>query len=181
MSEESELVLGEIQKEFPSYRIKLKSDSRFMQVLDLLLLVVTFGMAHGFMSRYTSTVGNTTYVPSNWHELPSQSRAIILRHERVHLRQAREYGWLAYAILYLFAPIPFGSARCRASFEREAYEETMRATHEYFGEEHLRRSRDYIVAQFVGAAYGWMWPCRAAVERWFDQTADRIVSKESVS
>ena len=28
--------------------------------------------------------------------------------------------------------------------------------------------RDYIVSQFTGASYGWMWPFRGSLERWYD-------------
>jgi hypothetical protein len=29
--------------------------------------------------------------------------------------------------------------------------------------------RERIVRQFTGPSYGWMWPFRASVERWYDR------------
>jgi hypothetical protein len=29
--------------------------------------------------------------------------------------------------------------------------------------------RDYLVRQFVGPSYGWMWPFRRAVEAWYER------------
>jgi hypothetical protein len=64
----------------------------------------------------------------------------------------------------------------RARLEWEAYTETLRATYELRGEDALRspRLRDRIVSQFTGPAYLWMWPFRAAVERWYDDALAQI-------
>ena len=76
------------------------------------------------------------------------------------------------ALLYVLLPLPMGLAWFRAYFEKEAYAET-----------HPRRGRgvglattpaapstgEYVIAQFTGASYGWMWPFRAGLERWYDR------------
>ena len=39
-----------------------------------------------------------------------------------------------------------------------------------WGRSHVedRDYRDYIIGQFTGASYGWMWPFRGSLERWYD-------------
>ena len=66
----------------------------------------------------------------------------------------------------------------RAHIEWEAYRETLRATHELRGEGALRSPsmRRRIVEQFVGPAYGWMWPFRGQVERWYDEAVETIAA-----
>ena len=116
-------------------------------------------------------LGDTLYVPDSWDELGPDERAILLRHERVHLRQRRRYGTVGMALIYLLPIFPLGLAYGRARIEWEAYQETLRATLEHKGRTAVRDPllRDRIVARFTGPAYGWMWPfparCRALVRR----------------
>src|SRR5690606_30517173 len=95
---------------------------------------------------------------------------ILLRHERVHLRQRRRYGTIGMGLLYLLPFFPLGLAYGRARIEWEAYRETLRATAELAG---LARARDAalrerIITRFTGPDYGWMWPFRRTIERWYD-------------
>ena len=75
------------------------------------------------------------------------------------------------ALAYLLVPLPLGLAWCRARLEWEAYAEGLAVARELFGEAHVRDPglRAHVVGQFVGPAYGWMWPFRRTVERWYDQ------------
>ena len=93
-----------------------------------------------------------------------------LRHEAIHLRQFRTFTLPGMALLYLLFPLPMGLAWFRAYFEKEAYAETVRAAAEVWGPEFPRRAayRQYVIDQFTGASYGWMWPFRASLERWYD-------------
>ena len=45
------------------------------------------------------------------------------------------------------------------------------------GEDALRSKalRDRIVSQFTSPSYGWMWPFKKTVERWYDQAVDQLV------
>jgi len=72
--------------------------------------------------------------------------------------------------LYLVPFFPLGLAYGRARLEWEAYAETLRATAELAGLSAARAPalRDQIVGRFTGSAYGWMWPFRRTVERWYD-------------
>jgi hypothetical protein len=115
-------------------------------------------------------LGDTLYVPDSWDRLDADDRVILLRHERVHLRQRRRFGSVGMALLYLLPFFPLGLAYGRARLEWEAYCETLRATEERKGRAAARDPalRARIVARFTGPAYGWMWPFRRDVERWYD-------------
>jgi hypothetical protein len=166
-----EALLSEIRAEFPAFRIVPKAGNALSLAIDLGLRVITLGAQRHYMTRYHTVIGDTLYVPEAWQTMTDVARVILLRHERVHLRQRRRYGMLPFALLYLLPVFPLGLAWFRARFEWEAYRETLRATAEVRGlaaldDPLLRRE---IVRRFVSADYGWMWPFSRAIERWFDQ------------
>jgi hypothetical protein len=172
----SEQVLAEIQAEFPSFRLVPKAGSLLSRCLDVVLKVVTLGGQRSYLQQYHTVIGTTLYVPDSWSRASEVDRAIVLCHERVHLRQFRRYGWPLMTFLYLVPWLPLGLAYGRARLEWEAYAETLRATAEYRGvraalDPGLRRT---IVRRFVGGAYGFMWPFPRQVERWFDQVAAEL-------
>src|SRR3972149_9289554 len=114
-----------IRKEFPGFLIKKKTDSRMMRAIDLFLKIITFGQMKKFMSSFITTVGEVVYVPDNWDGKTEQNRMIVLRHERIHMRQAKRYTRPLFSFLYLFFPLPTVFAYFRMRLEREAYEESM--------------------------------------------------------
>ena len=168
--------LREILAEFPAFRIVPKLGSPLSLAIDAGLRVITLGAQRHYMTRYHTVIGDTLYVPEAWKSMTDVARVILLRHERVHLRQRRRYGMLPFALLYLLPIFPLGLAWFRARFEWEAYRETLRATADLRGlpaldDPLLRRE---IVRRFVSADYGWMWPFSRAVERWYDQALSEI-------
>ena len=172
-------IVAEIVDEFPRFSIVEKRQSKMMRLMSFALCFVTSGRTVEFMDSSVTTIGSTVYVPERWNDLPEGYRASTLRHERVHLRQWRKFGFLPFAFLYLLVPLPLGLAWFRAEFEKEAYEESMRADCEIYGVLALR-SREYrkgVIAAFTSSAYGWMWPFRGQVERWYDQTAQKILEE----
>lgn len=169
--------LAEIRAEFPRFRLVKKRGHAFSHAIDLALRIITFGAQREYLTRYHTVIGNTLYVPDTWETTPDLSKVITLRHERVHLRQRRRYGDIVMTFLYLVPFFPLGLAYGRARIEWEAYTETIRATAEYRGIEAARELRDYIAAQFTTGAYGWMWPFRTTIERWFDEALSRIASE----
>ncbi len=171
-------VLAEIRQEFPNFRIVAKAESRLSRALDLTLKIVTFGGQRRYLSEYHTVIGDTLYVPSAWGSSTEIERAIVLRHERVHLRQRRRLGLPLMSFLYLFWILPLGLAWGRARLEWEAYTETLRATAELAGLDAARAPalRQKIVARFTGAAYGWMWPFERQVQRWYDEALTEITS-----
>ena len=160
-----------IRHEFPAFRIVPKHGHWPSRAIDLALRVITFGGQRSYLTRYHTVIGNTLYVPPTWDLLGDLERVILLRHERVHLRQRRRYGALLMTFLYLFPFFPLGLAYGRARIEWEAYEETLRATAELLGWEaaHASGLRSHIVRRFTGPDYGWMWPFERSVQAWYDR------------
>lgn len=165
--------------EFPRFQILHKSDSGFMKLIARLLLIVTFGQQKTFMTSYVTTIGQKVYVPDGWNRWQDQAKLSVLRHERVHMRQARKYGMLAFSILYLLVPFPLFFAYYRAKFEWEAYEESMRAAAEYNGSRILddKKYKRSIFEHFTTGAYGWMWPFPAMLEKWYEESKQKILSE----
>jgi hypothetical protein len=170
MEEKYRELLAELRREFPSFRLVRKDASPLSRLLGHALYVCTLGAQKHYLDRYQTTLGQTVYVTPDWEDRPFAERYVTLRHERVHLRQFRRFSFPGMALLYLFLPLPMGVAWGRAMLEREAYEESLRAAAEVFGLAHVQAPafRDHILAQFTSGAYGWMWPFRQALNRWYD-------------
>jgi hypothetical protein len=165
-----QLLVGEITSEFPRFRILPKSESRLMSAIDQFLRAVTLGRQTRFLTEYHTVLGHTLYVAPSWKTMSARDKMVLLRHERVHLRQSRRLGSIAMAFIYLIPFFPLGLAYGRAKLEWEAYRETLRATLELMGPEAVSSEtlRLRIVSRFTGPDYGWMWPFRKSVEAWYD-------------
>jgi hypothetical protein len=166
-------LIDEIIREFPRFRIIRKDLAWTQRAIDRLLRLVTLGAQSSYLSSYHTTLGQRVYVTPDWEELPDECRYVTLRHEREHLRQFRRFTFVGMAVLYLLLPLPLGLAWCRARFEMQGYAETIRASAEVYGVAHVQRPvfREHVVRQFLSGAYGWMWPFRRSVERWYDRVA----------
>lgn len=167
---------AELRKEFPRLRIVNKSDDRLSRLIDRALRLITFGGQSSYMTKYVTTIGSTIYVPSDWSERREDERFATLRHEAVHLRQFRRYTPVGMSLIYLFPILPLGLAWGRARLEWEAYAETVRVVAEIHGRAavHDPGFRRYIVEQFTGPAYGWMWPFPKTVNRWLNEELGRV-------
>lgn len=173
-----EELLRDILEEFPDFQIVVKSESRLMVCIDKFLKIVTLGRMKTFMTGFTTTVGNTTYVSTNWNELSRTIRSIVLRHERIHLRQAKSYSRFFFSFLYIFVLPVFWTYRSK--FEREAYEETMRASVEAYGLDVLNDTmKSEIVGYLSSHQYFWMMRKKSA-ELWFDETKEKILLEKEV-
>lgn len=163
-------LMREIEAEFPTFRIVSKHNDLLSQIIDIALKFITLGQQRNYLTTYHTVLGYTLYVPESWESTPTLDRAILLRHERVHLRQRRRYGSCLMAFLYLVPFLPMGLAYGRARLEWEAYTETLRATAEWHGLDAARSPslRRHIIARFIGGDYGWMWPFPQQVGRWYD-------------
>lgn len=169
-------LLDEIRAEIPGFRVVRKDRSRFQRLIHHALVAVTFGAQRSYLTSYQTTIGRTVYVTCDWDELPAAQRYVTMRHERIHLRQFRRYTLFGMSILYLLVPLPLGLAWFRARFEWEAYVEGMRAAAEIHGSAHVESAtyRAHVVRQFTSGSYGWMWPFRTVVERWYDEALTRL-------
>ncbi len=163
-------LLAELTREFPRFRLREKRGDRLSRLLDLALRAVTLGRQRRYLTEYHTVLGSTLYLPDSWQRASARSRVILLRHERVHLRQRRRYGALGLAFLYLIPWFPVGLAYFRARLEWEAYRETLRATAELGGlaAAQAPELRAELVARFTGPDYAWMWPFPRTVNRWLD-------------
>ncbi len=174
-------ILAEISAEFPRFRLLRKRDSWLMAAIDWALRLLTFGKQSRFLTEYHTVIGYTLYVAPTWESLNESDRLALLRHERVHLRQRRRYGILGLAFIYLIPILPLGLAYGRARLEWEAYCETIRALFEMRGDSVLTDQllRNRIIGRFVGPDYGWMWPFRKSVEKWYDALLSALSSESS--
>lgn len=175
----SERFVADLRAEFPAFCIRPKRGDRLSRAIDRALRIVTFGGQCHYLTRYHTVIGDTLYVPETWTKLSDLDRVILLRHERVHLRQRRRYGGALMTFLYLVPFLPLGLAYGRARLEWEAYTETLRATAELRGREALQSAelREQIVRRFVGPDYGWMWPFRSVVEGWYDRVVRELLAE----
>jgi hypothetical protein len=172
----SDAFIGEMTREFPSFRIVKKRDSPLSRIIDVVLRILTLGAQREFMTRYHTVLFGTLYVPDAWETTPDVARLITLHHERVHLRQRRRYGDLVMTFLYLVPFFPLGLAYGRARIEWEAYAETIRVTARYRGLDSARavELRQRIIHQFTSGAYGWMWPFPKTIGRWYDAVLSEL-------
>ncbi len=170
-------LLDEIRAEFPRFRLIDKRDSLLQRSIARALVVLTLGGQRRYLESYVTTLGSRVYVPAGFMARAPDDRVITLRHERIHLRQFRRWTLPGMALLYLLLPLPLGLSWCRYRFERAAYEETLRAAFELGGAAVVCDAafRAHIVEQFTSGAYGWMWPFRSAVERWYDSVVAALV------
>jgi hypothetical protein len=170
--------LEELRREFPALRFVEKAGDPLSRTIDLALKVVTLGRQRHYLDRYTTVIGWTVYLPTDWARRSPERRYVTMRHEAVHLRQCRRYGFLRMAFLYLVPFFPIGLAWGRARLEWEAYAETLRAIAEVHGLAAARAPevREQLVLQFTSGAYGWMWPFRRQVERWIDEVLATLPS-----
>lgn len=172
----SERFAKELKEEFPAFCIRAKRGDGLSRAIDVALRLLTLGGQRHYLTKYHTVIGDTLYVPETWEQLSDLDRVILLRHERVHLRQRRRYGGALMAFLYLVPFLPLGLAYGRARLEWEAYTETLRATLELRGVEALKSSelRECIIQRFTGPDYGWMWPFRTTVEGWYDRVVSEL-------
>lgn len=170
------LFMAELVAEFPRFRVVRKQQSRFARLLDVALRIVTLNQMRTFMTHYHTVIGDTLYVPDGWVGMSEVDKVILLRHERVHLRQRYRLTFGGMAFVYLVPFLPLGLAYGRARLEWEAYTETLRATHELLGARAARSPalRAHILARFCNAEYGWMWPFRSQLNRWYDRALDEL-------
>ena len=173
-----EALLEEMRAEFPRLRLIDKAASPLQRAIGAALKVLTLGGQSSYLTRYVTTIGARIYLPSSWNERGADDRWVTMRHERVHLRQFRRFTLPVMALLYLFVPLPLGLAWCRYRFEREAYEETIRAAACAWGIERVRQPafRENLIDQFTSGAYGWMWPFPRALGRWYDGVVERLAA-----
>lgn len=166
--------MSELDAEFPRFRIRKKRESGLQKAIHWALYLITFGGQRVYLTRYHTVLWGTLWVPDAWDAMSDDDRYVLLRHERVHLRQRKRMGDLVMTFMYLVPFFPLGLAYGRARIEWEAYIETIRATAEVYGVQSAEALRDSITERFTGADYGWMWPFPRTIHRWFDEVMNDV-------
>jgi hypothetical protein len=169
-----ERILAELRTEFPRFRILKKRTSLLQRAIHVALVVITLGGQRVYLTHYHTVLFGSLWVPDAWDAMSDDDKYILLRHERIHLRQRARMGDLVMAFVYLVPFFPLFLAYGRARIEWEAYIETLRATAEVFGPDAAEALREHIKQRFVGPEYGWMWPFPATIDRWFDEAMANI-------
>lgn len=172
-------LLDELALEFPRFQIVRKRTSLLQRIIHVLLAVITLGGQRVYLTHYHTVLFGKLWVPDAWDGMSDDDKFILLRHERVHLRQRARWGDLLMAFLYLVPFFPLFLAYGRARIEWEAYVETLRATAEIRGIAAAEELREHIKRRFVGPEYGWMWPFPKAIDRWFDEAMADIRAEYS--
>lgn len=175
----SDAFIAEMRAEFPTFAVLEKRDSALQKTIHYLLSIITFGGQRSYLTKYHTVLFGKLWVPDHWKETPDLDRVILLRHERIHLRQRARMGDIVMGFVYLVPFFPLFLAYGRARIEWEAYEETLRATAELKSLEDARALRAFLKARFVGPDYGWMWPFPKTIDRWFDETMRKIENEPS--
>lgn len=183
MSSRYQALLSELRVQYPGFRVMQKCESRLHRAIHYALVGLTFGQMRSYLDSFQTTIGKTVYVTPGWNDLSDDVRYVTMRHEAIHLQQFRTYTLPGMAVLYLMLPLPMGVAWFRAYFEKQAYAESVRAAAEIWGIEYAASSgyREYILSQFSSAAYGWMWPFPAAMNRWYDSVLAQVTSELTTS
>jgi hypothetical protein len=174
-----EALLRDIVEEFPSFAIVPKRTSTLQRAIALALAVVTFGGQRHYLTRYHTVLFGKLWVPDAWGRMSDDDRYVLLRHERVHLRQRKRMGDVVMALVYLLPLFPLFLAWGRARIEWEAYVETIRATAEVHGLDAARSLEDEIVRRYTGPDYGWMWPFPSAIRGWFREVIADLEAEAS--
>ncbi len=169
-----ERLFADIRREFPNFEILPKRASGLQRAISVALAAITLGGQRHYLTRYHTVLFGRLYVPDAWEAMGDDERYVLLRHERVHLRQQRRMGQLGMALAYLIPFFPLFLAWGRARIEWEAYVETIRATAEVRSLDAARALKEEIVRRYVGPDYGWMWPFPRTVRRWFDEVIEAM-------
>jgi hypothetical protein len=119
--------------------------------------------------------------PAHWEQIDNKAPGWdddlweVLSHELKHLRRWRQLGFLLFVLLYGLIFFPVGLAWGRTWIEREGYLESLRCR--------FKRSRtdaesaayrEWWVSRFTGGSYGWAWPFKGQVQRWYDTELRRL-------
>lgn len=178
-------------------KVKLvkKSDSLLMRFLGKLMF-----FNKKFMSRYYTTLGHTIYVPDDFWEDDDAHTVSVLAHECMHIYRKNNLPivyefiytcpqilaslsllallaiwfsnwWLMALVSLVFAaPIPSPG---RAYIEKEGYLMSLACAYWLWGDVHYS-TYTWVIKQFTGANYYWMWPYKDDLDNWFRQEMSKI-------
>lgn len=143
---------AKLEAELPGFGIGYKDESDVQR--SIARAVRPFNPT--YMTHYTTVLFGKVWFPSRAWRAAVGPRAIYetLRHEAVHLRDARQY-WGFFHVSYVLL-LPAGLT-FRALWEWRAYAESLRVQAELDGTIDDASLR-FIAARFTGPDYLYMWP-----------------------
>jgi hypothetical protein len=153
-------LVNDITREFPDFAVIPKEDSKLMLACYYLGLMRFWNPV--FMTRYITTAFGKVYMPAEL--IGTEVGADILRHELVHLRDAKKWGILFYLSYFLF-PLP-AFFTMRAYWEFRGYCESLRCERDRYGVVYSE-TLYYFISLFTGPSYLWMCPFPKFVEKQF--------------
>ncbi len=158
----TERLQAALKAEIPAFRVIYKDESR----LHRAIAAVVRPLNARYLQDYTTVIFGSVAFPSRAWRAQIGELAIyeVLRHEAVHLRDARRFPVL-FELSWLLLPLPT-LLTARAYWEWRGYAESMRARVE-LGLPVDDAWIEHVVQRFVGADYGFMWPFPAMVRRRF--------------
>lgn len=173
-----------IKRNIPGFSIKYKDETWIMKVLAVVLFFVK-----GFMTRFTTTLGATVYLPSRAYVEKDRVRAArILRHEYIHLWDRQNSPFLfslgyifpqVFSLLALLAifftnfwllalvfllPIP---SPPRWRIEMRGYATSLLEDMDA-SDGDVAETRAWIMQCFTSSSYYWMCPFKKKVENMMD-------------
>jgi len=193
-----ERFVDSIQSVTPGYKLVPKEDSRLMKFLAIILF-----FNGDFMSRYTTTVGSTVYMPKD-HISSGTRNLSTLAHEAQHVwDHNRWYGHIFYAVGYILPQVlALGAllsllaiwfsnwwllallslvflapipAPARMAIERRGYLMSLACEWWMYGRDGVSEYT-WPVDNFASGDYYWMWPFRKGLVSWFVSELEQIKS-----
>jgi hypothetical protein len=157
-----EALCATLQAEIPGFGILYKDESRLHRAIGAVLRPLN----DRYLQDYTTVLFGKVAFPSRaWRARIGEAAVYeVLRHEAVHLRDARRFP-LLFELSWLLLPLPT-VLTLRAYWEWRGYAESMRVRVE-LGEPVDDAWIDWVVARFTGPDYGYMWPFPAMLRRRF--------------
>ena len=175
-------LLDEIRAEFPRFRLIPKDRSLLQRSIARLLVLVTFGGQRRYLEGYVTTLGARVYVPASWDPRSADDRSPDDAARAVHLRQFRRWSFPLMALLYLLcrsrSASPGAVIASSAPPTRRRSPPRARCTATPFCA--MQHSAPTSSGSSPRAAYGWMWPFRGAVERWYDEQIAALAPRMAV-
>jgi hypothetical protein len=158
-------LVEEIKAHVPTFQIAYKEDGKWLKwwhyVVPMYVAIANFfvrGYKHKFDTGYVTVLGDTVYYPSrNGHVdelefLSEPGNYKTLRHEYVHMRDARRYPFI-FELTYLFLLPALWTMR--AFWEYRGYTQNMIVEFEIKGAV-ANHTLEAIAENFTGPMYLWM-------------------------
>jgi hypothetical protein len=174
-----------VDTEFPDVKILFKEDNDWHKASVHCFFVWLFVSVVGIFWKKFKTDFNTRYSNALAGKIlifPDRSYAdwsdpsvyTVVRHELVHLRDQRKYPvWFGLSYVLLLPTV----LTFRAYWELRAFKATMLAQFEISGTI-PERTITFILNQFTGPMYFWMWPFRENMNKKLQDIKLRILSGE---